>query len=415
MNFPLFIARRIYSDKGDRRKVSRPAIHIATVGVAIGLAVMILTVSVVLGFKHTIRDKVIGFGSHIQVCNFLAMQTTDSYPICIDDSTLNALRHIDGISHAERYATAQGILKTETDFLGIAFKGVAEEYNWDFIRQNLVSGEIPKFSDKSASNEILVSTNTASTLHLKVGDRIYGYFVSDTGVRARRFTVSGIYETNMSQFDNSLCFTDLYTTRKVNGWEEGQCSGAELRVSDFSRLETTATGVVKKVNRKTDRYGDVMISQTIYEAYPQIFSWLSLLDINVWIILVLMICVAGFTMISGLLIIILERTQMIGTLKALGAKNSSIRHTFLWFAVFVIGRGVVFGNLAAIALIVLQKTTGIVSLDPATYYVSEAPMEVNIPAFVVLNVVTVAVSILILIAPSYLISHIHPAKSMRYE
>ena len=415
MNFPLFIARRIYSDKGDRRKVSRPAIHIATVGVAIGLAVMILTVSVVLGFKHTIRDKVIGFGSHIQVCNFLAMQTTDSYPICIDDSTLNALRHIDGISHAERYATAQGILKTETDFLGIAFKGVAEEYNWDFIRQNLVSGEIPKFSDKSASNKILVSTNTASTLHLKVGNRIYGYFVSDTGVRARRFTVSGIYETNMSQFDNSLCFTDLYTTRKVNGWEEGQCSGAELRVSDFSRLETTATGVVKKVNRKTDRYGDVMISQTIYEAYPQIFSWLSLLDINVWIILVLMICVAGFTMISGLLIIILERTQMIGTLKALGAKNSSIRHTFLWFAVFVIGRGVVFGNLAAIALIVLQKTTGIVSLDPATYYVSEAPMEVNIPAFVVLNVVTVAVSILILIAPSYLISHIHPAKSMRYE
>ena len=415
MNFPLFIARRIYSDKGDRRKVSRPAIHIATVGVAIGLAVMILTVSVVLGFKHTIRDKVIGFGSHIQVCNFLAMQTTDSYPICIDDSTLNALRHIDGISHAERYATAQGILKTETDFLGIAFKGVAEEYNWDFIRQNLVSGEIPKFSDKSASNKILVSTNTASTLHLKVGDRIYGYFVSDTGVRARRFTVSGIYETNMSQFDNSLCFTDLYTTRKVNGWEEGQCSGAELRVSDFSRLEATATGVVKKVNRKTDRYGDVMISQTIYEAYPQIFSWLSLLDINVWIILVLMICVAGFTMISGLLIIILERTQMIGTLKALGAKNSSIRHTFLWFAVFVIGRGVVFGNLVAIALIVLQKTTGIVSLDPATYYVSEAPMEVNIPAFVVLNVVTVAVSILILIAPSYLISHIHPAKSMRYE
>ena len=415
MNLSFFIAKRIYSDKGDKRKVSRPAIHIATAGVAIGLAVMILTVSVVLGFKHTIRDKVIGFGSHIQVCNFLAMQTTDSYPICIDDSTLNALRHIDGISHAERYATAQGILKTETDFLGIAFKGVAEEYNWDFIRQNLVSGEIPKFSDKSASNKILVSTNTASTLHLKVGDRIYGYFVSDTGVRTRRFTVSGIYETNMSQFDNSLCFTDLYTTRKVNGWEEGQCSGAELRVSDFSRLETTATGVVKKVNRKTDRYGDVMISQTIYEAYPQIFSWLSLLDINVWIILVLMICVAGFTMISGLLIIILERTQMIGTLKALGAKNSSIRHTFLWFAVFVIGRGVVFGNLAAIALIVLQKTTGIVSLDPATYYVSEAPMEVNIPAFVVLNVVTVAVSILILIAPSYLISHIHPAKSMRYE
>lgn len=415
MNFPLFIARRIYSDKGDRRKVSRPAIHIATVGVAIGLAVMILTVSVVLGFKHTIRDKVIGFGSHIQVANFLAMQSTDSYPICIDDSTLNVLRHIEGISHVERYATAQGILKTETDFLGIAFKGVAEEYDWKFICENMVSGDIPKFSDKIASNKLLISTNTAATLHLKVGDRIFGYFVSDTGVRARRFTISGIYETNMSQFDNALCFTDLYTTRKVNEWEEGQCSGAELRVNDFAQLESTALNVVRKVNRKTDRYGDVMTSQTIYEAYPQIFSWLSLLDINVWIILVLMICVAGFTMISGLLIIILERTQMIGTLKALGAKNSTIRHTFLWFAVFVIGRGVVFGDLVAMLLIVLQKTTGIVSLDPATYYVSEAPMEINIPAFVALNVVTLVVSILILIAPSYLISHIHPAKSMRYE
>lgn len=415
MNFPLFIARRIYCDKGDRRKVSRPAIHIATVGVAIGLAVMILTVSVVLGFKHTIRDKVIGFGSHIQVANFLAMQSTDSYPICIDDSTLNVLRHIEGISHVERYATAQGILKTETDFLGIAFKGVAEEYDWKFIRENMVSGDIPKFSDKTASNKLLISTNTAATLHLKVGDRIFGYFVSDTGVRARRFTISGIYETNMSQFDNALCFTDLYTTRKVNEWEEGQCSGAELRVNDFAQLESTALNVVRKVNRKTDRYGDVMTSQTIYEAYPQIFSWLSLLDINVWIILVLMICVAGFTMISGLLIIILERTQMIGTLKALGAKNSTIRHTFLWFAVFVIGRGVVFGDLVAMLLIVLQKTTGIVSLDPATYYVSEAPMEINIPAFVALNVVTLVVSILILIAPSYLISHIHPAKSMRYE
>lgn len=415
MNFPLFIARRIYSDKGDRRKVSRPAIHIATVGVAIGLAVMILTVSVVLGFKHTIRDKVIGFGSHIQVANFLAMQSTDSYPICIDDSTLDVLRHIEGISHVERYATAQGILKTETDFLGIAFKGVAEEYDWKFIRENMVSGDIPKFSDKTASNKLLISTNTAATLHLKVGDRIFGYFVSDTGVRARRFTISGIYETNMSQFDNALCFTDLYTTRKVNEWEEGQCSGAELRVNDFAQLESTALNVVRKVNRKTDRYGDVMTSQTIYEAYPQIFSWLSLLDINVWIILVLMICVAGFTMISGLLIIILERTQMIGTLKALGAKNSTIRHTFLWFAVFVIGRGVVFGDLVAMLLIVLQKTTGIVSLDPATYYVSEAPMEINIPAFVALNVVTLVVSILILIAPSYLISHIHPAKSMRYE
>ncbi|MDD6896267.1 MAG: ABC transporter permease [Prevotellaceae bacterium] len=415
MNFPLFIAKRIYTDKGDKRKVSRPAIHIATIGVAIGLAVMIITVSVVLGFKHTIRDKVIGFGSHIQVANFMAMQSTDSYPICIDDSMMNVVKHIEGIRHAQRYAMAQGILKTDSDFLGIAFKGVSEEYDWNFIKENLKSGEIPSFSDKEASNKLLISTNTASTLKLKVGDRIFGYFVGDNGVRARRFTIAGIYETNMSQFDNSMCFTDLFTSRKVNNWKDGQCSGAELTVKDFSQLEATAQNVVEKINRKADHYGDIMVSQTIYEAYPQIFSWLSLLDINVWIILVLMICVAGFTMISGLLIIILERTQMIGTLKALGATNATIRHTFLWFAVFVIGRGILFGDIFSMLLIVLQKTTGIVSLDPATYYVSEAPMEINIPAFVVLNAVTLIVSILILIAPSYLISHIHPAKSMRYE
>ena len=415
MNISFFIAKRIYSDKGDKRKVSRPAIHIATAGVAIGLAVMILTVSVVLGFKHTIRDKVIGFGSHIQVANFMAMQSTDSYPICIDDSMMNVVKHIEGIRHAQRYAMAQGILKTESDFLGIAFKGVSEEYDWNFIKENLKSGEIPSFSDKEASNKLLISTNTASTLKLKVGDRIFGYFVGDNGVRARRFTIAGIYETNMSQFDNSMCFTDLFTSRKVNNWKDDQCSGAELTVNDFSQLEATAQNVVEKINRKADHYGDIMVSQTIYEAYPQIFSWLSLLDINVWIILVLMICVAGFTMISGLLIIILERTQMIGTLKALGATNATIRHTFLWFAVFVIGRGILFGDIFSMLLIVLQKTTGIVSLDPATYYVSEAPMEINIPAFVVLNAVTLIVSILILIAPSYLISHIHPAKSMRYE
>ena len=415
MNFSYFLAKRIYNDKGDRRTVSRPAIHIATLGVAIGLAVMIITVAVVLGFKHTIRDKVIGFGSHIQVANFLAMQSTDSYPVCIDDSLLNAYAHIPGISHAQRYSTAQGILKTDNDFLGIAFKGVGEEYDWTFIKENMVDGEIPQFSSKKSTNKLLVSTNTASTLKIKVGDAIFGYFINDKGVRARKFTVAGIFETNMSQFDNSLCFTDMYTSSKVNNWEPGQCSGAELTVKDFNTLETTAQNVEEKVNRNTDKYGDVFTSQTIYEAYPQIFSWLSLLDINVWIILVLMICVAGFTMISGLLIIILERTQMIGTLKALGARNSSIRHTFLWFAVFVIGRGILFGDLFAMLVICLQKFTGIISLDPATYYVSEAPVEINLIAFAVLNVVTLVVSILVLVAPSYLVSHISPAKSMRYE
>lgn len=415
LNLPLFLARRIYKDKGDKYKVSRPAIRIATIGVAIGLAVMVVTVSVVLGFKHTIRDKVVGFGSHIQVENFLALQSTDPYPICVDDSLMRVLRATDGLKHVERFALTQGILKTDSDFLGMTFKGVGPEYDFTFIRQNLVAGDIPEFSDQSSHYKLLVSQMTADKLKLAVGDKVYAYFISNNDVRARRFTVSGIYQTNLTLFDQSLCFTDLYTAVRLNNWLDGQCTGAEITVADFGRLEETAANVVERVNRTPDKYGDILTSQTIDEAYPQIFSWLDLLDINVWIILALMVCVAGFTMISGLLIIILERTQMIGTLKALGARNSTVRHTFLWFAAFIIGRGLLFGNIIGIGIVLVQEYTGVVSLDPTSYYVSTAPMELNVPFIVLLNVATLLISLFVLIAPSYLISHIHPAKSMRYE
>ena len=415
MNLSFFIAKRIYCDKGDKRKVSRPAIHIATAGVAIGLAVMILTVSVVLGFKHTIRDKVIGFGSHIQVANFLTMQSSDPYPICIDDSIMRVIKGIEGVAHVERFALTQGILKTDVDFLGISFKGIGPEYDLSFIKSNLKSGSLPSFSDSANKGNLLLSSATADKMNLKTGDKVYAYFISDTGVKMRRFTVSGIFQTNMSQFDNSLCFTDLYTARKLNNWDGQLCSGAEVRVADLQLIDAVASRIADKVNRTTDHEGNIFSSQTIYESYPQIFSWLSLLDVNVWIILALMICVAGFTMISGLLIIILERTQMIGVLKALGMKGASVRHTFLWFAVFIIGKGMLIGDLLAAAIIVLQRQTGFISLDPTTYYVSEAPTEVNLPAFLLVNAATLLISVLVLVGPSFLISHIHPAKSMRYE
>ena len=415
MNISFFIAKRIYSDKGDKRKVSRPAIHIATAGVAIGLAVMILTVSVVLGFKHTIRDKVIGFGSHIQVENFLTMQSSDPYPICIDDSVMKVIKGIEGVEHVERFTLTQGILKTDQDFLGMSFKGIGPEYDMSFIKSNLKSGSIPSFSDSANKGNLLISSATADKMNLKAGDKVFAYFISDNGVKVRRFTVSGIFQTNMSQFDNALCFTDLYTTRKLNNWDGELCTGAEISVGDLQQINAVSLRIADKVNRTSDHEGNIFTSQTIYEAYPQIFSWLSLLDINVWIILALMICVAGFTMISGLLIIILERTQMIGVLKALGMKGSSVRHTFLWFAVFIIGKGMLIGDILAAAIILLQRHTGFISLDPATYYVSEAPTEINIQAFLLINVVTLFISVLVLVGPSFLISHIHPAKSMRYE
>ncbi|MBR0187540.1 MAG: ABC transporter permease [Prevotella sp.] len=415
MNLPLYIAKRIYSDQGDKRKVSRPAIRIATIGVAIGLAVMIVTVSVVLGFKHTIRDKVVGFGSHIQVHNIMNYNGSDPHPICANDSLMKAVGKLPGVAKAERFSMTQGILKTDEDFLGIAIKGIAEEYDTTFLSQHLIAGNITSFSDKTSKYKLLVSKMIADKMRLKVGDKVFGYFIDNQDVRTRKFTISGIYQTNMTRFDETLCFTDLHTANKLNGWTDNQATGIEVLVKDFEKVNETANQFIDNINRTSDEQGNSLTSETIYELYPQVFSWLELLDINVWIILALMVCVAGFTMISGLLIIILERTQMIGILKALGARNKTVRHTFLWFSVFIIGQGLFWGNIVGIGIVLLQKYTGFITLDPQTYYVSEAPMELNLPLVALINIATLLICVFVLIAPSYLISHIHPAKSMRYE
>ena len=417
MNFPLFIARRIYSDHiGDQQKVSKPAIRIAVAGVAIGLAVMIISVCVVLGFKHTIRDKVVGFGSHIQVANFYTLQSSAiDQPIAIGDSMMNVLKKTEGVKHVQRFAMKQGILKTDNDFLGVMFKGVGPEFDSTFIHKNMVEGSIPHFSDQQSTNRILISKDMASKLNVKAGDRIFAYFIGEGGVRTRRFTISGIYQTNLAQYDKTTCFCDIYTARKLNAWTDDMVTGAELTVNDFKQLSTTANDIINRVNRTQDQYGNTFSSKTIRELSPQIFSWLDLLDLNVWIILAIMTAVAVVTMISGLLIIILERTTMIGVLKALGARNSTVRHTFLWFAAFIIGKGLLIGDALALALILLQKLTGFAKLDPQTYYVDVVPVELDWMLIVALNIATMLIALFVLIAPSYLVSHIHPAKSMRYE
>ena len=417
MNFPLFIARRIYSDHiGDQQKVSKPAIRIAVAGVAIGLAVMIISVCVVLGFKHTIRDKVVGFGSHIQVANFYTLQSSAiDQPIAIGDSMMNVLKRTDGVKHVQRFAMKQGILKTDNDFLGVMFKGVGPEFDSTFIHKSMVEGSIPHFSDQQSTNRILISKDMASKLRVKAGDRIFAYFIGESGVRTRRFTISGVYQTNLAQYDKTTCFCDLYTARKLNAWTDDMVTGAELTVNDFKQLGTTANDIINRVNRTQDQYGNTFSSKTIRELSPQIFSWLDLLDLNVWIILAIMTAVAVVTMISGLLIIILERTTMIGVLKALGARNSTVRHTFLWFAAFIIGKGLLIGDALALVLILLQKLTGFAKLDPQTYYVDVVPVELDWTLIVALNIATMLIALFVLIAPSYLVSHIHPAKSMRYE
>lgn len=415
MNLPLYIARKIYADTGDRHKVSKPAMRIAIAGVAIGLAVMIVSVSVVFGFKHTIQDKVIGFGGHIQVADFMTLQNQEQYPIQMGDSMLRVIRSIPGVSHVQRFAMKQGILKTDSDFLGVVFKGIGADYDTTFIHQHMVEGSIPHFSDSVSTNSILISQRMADMLHLKAGGRVFAYFIDQQGVRARRFTIAGVYRTNLTQYDRTICFTDLHTAVKLNGWESDQVTGAEVTVADLNRLNDVESLFIDRVNRSVDRYGATYTSKTIQEVNPQIFHWLNLLDLNVWIILALMVAVAGVTMVSGLLIIILERTTMIGVLKALGARNRMVRRVFLWFAVFIIGRGLLWGDGIALALLLLQRYTGLVRLDPTTYYVDTAPVEINIPIILLLNLATLLVSVLVLIGPSYLVSHIHPAKSMRYE
>ncbi len=415
MHFPLFIAKRLYNEQGDKRKVSRPAIHIATAGVAIGLAVMIMSVCVVLGFKHTIRDKVIGFGSHIQVADFLTLQQLEQYPIVMDDSMVHVLKQIPGVNHVQRFAMKEGILKTDNDFLGVLFKGVGQDFDSTFIHSNMVEGSIPHFSDSISQNKILISKLMADKLRLKTGERIFAYFFDHNGVRTRRFTISGIYQTNLRKYDESIVFTDLYSAIKLNGWEHDQASGAELTVKNFEDLYQVENRIIAKVNRTVDHYGETYSSATIKELNPQIFQWLDLMDLNVWIILALMLIVAGVTMISGLLIIILERTSMIGVMKALGARNKTIRHTFLWFAIFIIGKGMIIGNIVALGVLSLQQMFGFIKLDAQTYYVSTVPIEFNGWYILALNVATLIISIFMLVAPSYLISHIHPAKSMRYE
>ena len=414
MRFNLFVAKRLFNDKGGVRNVSRPAIRIATAGVAIGLAVMIVSVCVVLGFKSEIRSKVIGFGSHIQIINYESISSGVSKPVAFPDSLIKEIRQVPGVSHVQRFSNKGGILKTDDAFEGILLHGVGAEFNADFLKSNLKEGEIPVFSADSATNRIVVSQTIADRLHLSCGDRVFAYFFDGT-VRARRFTVSGIYQTNLSEFDDNMVFTDLYVCNRLNNYADDQYAGVEITVDRFDDVDLVAGSLVGKVNHLVDEYGAGYAAMTIRELYPQIFDWLDLLDVNVWVILILMVAVAGFTMISGLLIIILERTNFIGVMKALGATNRSMRHVFLYFAVFIVGRGLLWGNVLGIGLVVLQYYFNMVHLDPATYYVDAVPVLFNAGYIVAINAATAFISVFVLILPSLLVSRIHPAKSIRFE
>ena len=414
MNLPLFIAQRIYRDNDPGRQLSRPAVLIAMTGIAIGLAVMIVAVSVIVGFKKEVRDKIAGFGAHIQITNLRAPSLYESLPVSMTEVEIDSLRGRTEISHVQRYSLKAGMVKTDEAFQGMLLKGVGPEYDVEFFRRHLLEGEMPQFSDTASSNRVIISRSLADKLKLKLGDKIDTYFFQEN-IRARRLTVAGIYRTNMTEFDNLYLVTDLYTVNRLNRWKADRFSGLELTVNDYSRLEDFTWELASRLEGKTDRYGQEFCVRNIEQLNPAIFAWLDILDVNIWVILVLMIGVAGFTMISGLLIIIIERTSMIGVLKSLGADNRTIRHLFLWFSVFLIGRGMLWGNIIGLSFYAVQRCFGLFKLDPATYYMDTVPVSFNWWLFLLLNAGTLIASVLMLVGPSYFITRIRPADSMRYE
>jgi lipoprotein-releasing system permease protein len=419
LNLELFIAKRIHfkSEKGEKR-VSSPAIKIAVAGVAIGLAAMILSLSIVVGFKTEVRNKVVGFGSHIQITNLNNTTSYESQPISVSSELEKELADAPNIKHVQLYGTKPGVIKTKDAFLGIMLKGVGDDYDWTFFKQNMVDGSIINPQDTSVANQVIVSKNIASKLHLKTGDSFIAYFVGERNVEersARKFNITGIYSTNFEEYDKLFVVTDLSLIQRLNKWEPDQVSGIELLVKDYDKLEAAARDVYFDLMTYRDKDGNTLLARSIKELNPMIFSWLDLLDMNVWVIIGLMFVISVFTVISGLLIIILERTNMIGMLKTLGSGNFSIRKTFLYVASFLILKGMFWGNIIALSILLIQKYFGVVKLNPDNYYVSEMPVDINILYILLINTGTLVLSVVAMIGPSYLIAKISPAKSIRFE
>lgn len=415
MNFPLFIARKIhFSTNKNEKKVSKPAVRIALCGIALGLAVMIMALSIVVGFKNEVGRKVMGFGSHIQITSLTNNKTYDLPPITFSDTLLNAIKEVPNVKYTQICATKPSIIKTKTDFQGVVLKGVDEKYNWDFFKEYLREGELPVYNDSVLSNEVLISQKQADALKLNVGDKFICYFIQDQ-VRLRQFSISGIYSTGLADFDKLFIVSDINHIKLLNNWDKNTSSSIEIFVDDLENLPETSYNVFLATANNFKGDYNPYYTRSIYELQPQIFGWLDLLDLNMVVILILMFAVASFTMISGLLILILEKTSLIGTLKVLGADNWSIRKIFLYQASFLIGKAMLWGNVIGLGMYFIQKYLKVVKLDPEIYFVDSAPVELIPWQYILLNL-GVAIAILcILVIPSYLIAKISPAKSIKFE
>jgi lipoprotein-releasing system permease protein len=409
-----FIANRLISPKEGKGSLSRPFIRIATIAIALSLAVMIISVAILTGFKNEIAEKTIGFGSHIQILNFDRNLSFETVPISSKQEFLPQLKEIKGIRHIQVFAVKPGIIKTDTDIQGVVLKGVGLDFDWSFFQKTLKEGEILSLNDSVSSNGAIISRTTASLLRLKIGDTFDMFFVQEPP-RVRRFTVEGIFDSQMSEFDRLFVLCDLRHIQRLNGWESDQVTGFEILIDNFNNIESVTWEVEDIVAFTFLSDGSRLRVQSIIEKHPQIFDWLGLQDLNVIILLVLMLAVAGINMISGLLIIILERTNMIGILKALGAENRFIQKIFIIQSGHIIVRGLIWGNLIGLSIAFAQHYFGIIKLDEANYYLSTVPINLDYVHILLLNLGTFVVTISMLLVPSLVVSHISPDKTIKFE
>lgn len=406
MSFAYFLAKRIDLSKGDdTKRVSPPAIRIAIAGIAIGLAVMLLTVAIVIGFKQEIRNKIADFGGHLQVLAIANNRTYEKQPICCNDSLLNAIKQLEGVKKALPFITKPAVLKSDSDFLSIVVKGQ------DLCLDN--------------ENGIAISETIARKMKLKLGDRVRLYFVQSgdaftfgsetSAIKSRTVVVDSLYQTHFNEYDSQIVLAPSALLQTVSEWDEDMASGIEVTLQNLDLLENAYLDLSETVSQTQDRKGTQLYVQTIRQLNPQIFAWLDLLDTNVWVIITLMLVVATFTMISGLLIIILERTPMIGILKAMGCNNKQLQTAFLFVAMRLTARGLFWGNLIGLGLCWIQATWHIIPLDPENYYLEWVPVSIDCWHILVLNIATLFITLLILIVPSAFVAHIAPSKAIQTE
>jgi lipoprotein-releasing system permease protein len=407
LNTSFFIASHLIKGGNYTSRFSKPIIKIAILGITLGIAVMLLSIAIVTGFKAQIRDKVIGFGSHIQIVHYDTHNFLEPNPIDKQQEFLPIIKNHPEVKHIQEFANKPGIIKTAEDLEGVVLKGIGSDFDWSFFENRIIEGSSFRVSDTATTNDIVISAKIANRLKLNVGDNLVMYFFQQT-TRVRRFNITGIYQTGLEEFDNLYVIADIKHVQRLNDWDENFISGFEIFISNFGNLDDVAYDI-------NDEIGFDLNAQTIREVNPQIFDWLDLQDVNVKVILTLMILVAGINMISTLLIIILEKTQAIGILKALGMKNLSIQQVFLYNAAYIIGKGLLYGNIIGLGLCWLQYNYNIIQLDEESYYVSSVPIHIEMLDVVFLNLGTLAACLLMLLLPSFIVSKITPVKAIRFS